>query len=268
MPSYTRKTARTMASRRTVSRPRRRSAYATMSRPIRRYALNVNPAQIYKYQQYAYPVTLGKGGSQADGTWTSSNTNVIAVGTSVLGSDGLYTAGGVITPRLSNINGSSSFAGMYDQYRIKGLRVTVTPLANVASYPSIAGIVSGTLTTVSPIPELIICRDYDDTEVPSGATMEFELLERQDVKIHRLDTVKNFYMALKPRVPNVSNVTSGGVVTYGIGMGTGNEWIDINGSTLAYPSFKFVMRYLNLQLNIPTTFRIDCRYYIEFKNVR
>jgi len=268
MPSYTRKSARTMASRRTVSRPRRRSAYATLSRPIRRYALNVSPNSVYKYQQYSYPVTIINGGTA--GAITSSNSNVISLGTSVADAtiSNTWMVGGVITPRLSNCNGASSFQTMYDQFRVRSVRVTVTPLYNSASYAQQIGTALSGITITTPIPELVIARDWDDTIEPQGASMEYELMERQDVQVHRLDSVKSFSMTVKPRIPNITSVTTGGVQSQGIMMGTGKEWIDLTNYTTAYPGFKFVLRYLPIAAGGFFACRVDCKYYIEFKNVR
>lgn len=248
------------------TRTRRRSAYATLTRPIRRYALNVSPASVYKYNQYSYPVNLSKLTTDAAGTFTSSNSNVVELGASLLDSIGTYTIGGIIKPRLNNIDGATSFTGMYDQYRIKAVKVTFTPLYNSSNYPYNAN--AGALQMTAPISELIICRDYDDNVVPNGTSMEFELMQRQDVQMWRLDTPKSFYMKLKPRVPNIVTVDAGGVQSQGISVGTGNEWIDVTSSGLVYPSFKFVLRYLPLSLTAGVTFRVDCKYYIEFKNVR
>lgn len=266
---YSRKNVRTMASKKGLStRPRRRSAYATLARPMRRYALNVSPNSVYKYNQYAYSVTLSRPTAAAAGTINSSNTNVVELGTSQTDSLGLYFVGGIIKPRLNNIDGASSFLGMYDQYRIKGVKVTFTPLFNSANYSQVQGTTTAGAIYNSPIPELILARDYDDNVIPTGTTMEFELMQRMDTQLHRLDTVKSFYMKLKPRVPNIVTVDAGGVQSQGISVGTGNEWIDVTSSGLVYPSFKFVLRYLNLDQYYQFAMRVDCKYYIEFKNVR
>lgn len=265
MPA-TRKRSRTSYASSTRSvRARRASAYRTLMRKRPQIPLNVNPKNIYRYAQSQYPTYLTKQGLDPAGTFLSSNSQCVILGTPAVDAQvyNTHMVGGVIQFRLNNLPGANPYLEMYDQYRIVGAKITFTPQHNTADYYT-AGVAGGSAQNFggNPIPQLTICRDLDDTNVPAD---EYEILQRQDSHTYRMDKPISLWM--RPRVRMI-NQLSGVAGSTGTVSGTGYEWIDVGSSGTIYPGFKFFLRHLFIPAAATMAIRVDCKLTLEFKNVR
>lgn len=167
---------------------------------------------------------------------------------------GSYNVYGAMTPQLNSVIDVADFTSLYDQYRIAGVKYTFTPLKNV-----------NTQTTNYVIPELVIARDLDDVTPPTSDTQD--LLQRQDVKLHRLTRPVSVYC--KPGVLLSQAGTGENVVPFG--KTRRNLFIDMAAPDVVHPCFKFGIR--NAWLGTPAEnyafmVRVDVTYYLLMKNVK
>lgn len=231
--------------RRKRSMPRRkRPAYKKRTFKPR---LNMNTA--YRYSRFGQDCTIRN--STTAGTITADNTAIINLSTPSVDTVG-YQFCGSMSFSAAQVQGIGEFTGLYDQYRIRGVAVKIIPLSDTAQ-----------ANTASFLPMLYIHPDYDDVSL--GSYTFVGCRERQGVKAVRLN--KPFSMYVRPKA--ILDISNGGA--------TGNSaaivrpgWIDCNDTAAIHCGLKFWMKNVDLraQPSTITAFKIETKYYIEFKGAQ
>jgi len=153
--------------------------------------------------------------------------------------------------KLTDVPNATEFTNLYDQYQIKGIKITLIPRANSAD------VINGSL--VQPIGNLWSVIDYDDGTAPT--TIDTVL---QYPNLKRTQMVKSHSRYFKPKY--VQQLYSSAAVV-GYGNAHPNSWIDCNSSAVEHYGLKF---WVDLIPTVGTTIQYDAHiiYYLAFKNVR
>lgn len=160
--------------------------------------------------------------------------------------------GGSYQFQLSDLPNSGEFTALFDSYRITGVLIKFIPRCTDQTS------VNGAITSLG---DFMFCTDYDDANVPGGAS---ELFQRQSTRIVSSLT-RQFKVFLRPRAATaVYNGT--GFTAYA--QTTKNQWIDVSNPAVPYYGLKWVWQ--NVVLPASTTALIDviATYYVKFKSVR
>lgn len=152
--------------------------------------------------------------------------------------------------RLGNIQTPGDFQALYDQYRIRGVRVTIIPLSD-----------SSTAQSSGFLPTLYWARDNDNAgTVPSAENI---LRERQDVKVMRLTGPRSIYIRNPKQV--IDTTVQGGVTLNSL---NATGWVDCNDQNVMHNGLVMWFKNVDLRAQPGTTtaFRFECTYYLEFRN--
>lgn len=209
------------------------------------YALN----KVYKFKRLAKSVAVYNTTTLGQlATNDVTMVNIPAVGTAEAGGVG-YQFGASLQFRASNVQTFGDFSALYDQYKITGVGVKLIPLSDSANAQN-----SGFL------PTMYYARDMDDSLLPA---VEADLRERQDVKTVRLTKPVNIFIK-NPKVQADVNLSTGlaspAMVTTG--------WINCTDTTVQHNGLKMWFKNVDLRAQ-PTTitaYRIECTYYLSFRN--
>lgn len=163
-----------------------------------------------------------------------------------------YQFGSSMQFRLENVQTAGDFTQLYDQYKIKGVKVTIVPLSDNSTAQS-----SGFL------PTLYWARDYDSAGVaPSN---EAELRSRQDCKTMRLTGPRSIYIR-SPKCTTDVEVQGAGVTLASKIENAG--WIDCADTNVMHNGLKMWFKNVDLRVSpgTITAFRFELTYYLQFRN--
>ena len=133
--------------------------------------------------------------------------------------------GGAMNFQLSQIANSSELVNLFDNYRIKQVKLRFDFSMNSA--PN--GDSSGSLNLSLPL--MHYCVDNDDDTVPTTVTQVLENGYSRSAKLER-----TFYATIKPRIEAVGRIASGGLQA--TGLAAANQWLDTNAGTVKHFGFK------------------------------
>lgn len=145
---------------------------------------------------------------------------------------------------LNDLNESSSFTNLFDQYRITKIQCVFIPLNLMQT--------AGT-TSVTNSPMCIVV-DYDDASTPASMVV---LYNYQNVRFVGCQTRHVF--AFKPRIALASY--SGSFTSYA---NVGNTWIDCSSPSVQHYAVKIGVD----QCSQVPNWVFYARYFIEFRNIR
>lgn len=200
-------------------------------------------AKIYRFKRVNKTLIMQNSGTA--NTITADDTSQINLGT-VAGD----TIGSVFTGSmafaLNNVQNASDFSGLYDQYKIRGAKVTFTPLFSDASVGS-----------TQYVPTLYYYQDMDDTTVPTVV----EVRQHQNLKMARLDRPRSIFVSYPKALLDVGAPTPTPATL-------SNGWINCNNTLVSHNGVKFMVRNANLAAQPGNIWavRIDVTYYLQFKN--
>lgn len=147
--------------------------------------------------------------------------------------------------RLSAVPNASEFTNLYDQYQIKGVKISLIPRYT----DSTAGLAAQAIGNVwSAI-------DYDDVQTPVNVET---LLQYQNVKRTRMNQVHTRF--LKPMIAN--EVFNTGIAT--AYAPKRNVWLDCASDTVEHYGIKLWFD----SSAAGVTFDVQVKFYLAFKNVR
>lgn len=150
--------------------------------------------------------------------------------------------GTAINFKLSDLPNASEFTQLYDQYQIKGVKITLIPRYTDVNVGQTQGNVWSVL-------------DYDDSNVPTSIDT---LMQYQNVKRTRMNQIHSRY--LKPAVSK--EVYATGIATsYSMAK---NTWMDAANDSVEHYGIK--MWFDTRQ--VLTTIDVQLKFYLAFKNVR
>lgn len=159
------------------------------------------------------------------------------------GTDGL-----VQTPfRLDFVPNRTEFTALYDQYRIKAIKVTLMPRGNSSDLGVSAG--SAQMSRIFSV------LDYDDANTPTSIS---QLCEYQNLKV--TDSTKSHTRYLVPKFnANIANVLG----TVARKPSTG--FIDVTDENVVHNGVKWAIQ---APQNGSVIYDLMTTYYLAFKNVR
>lgn len=229
---------------------------------LRKYSKGLgSPMKTYAFKRLAQPMTMFATGA-ASGQFTAScpqptgtNATIQLTTTSQQygSSSDIYTVGGAMLFRLSDVASSTDFTGLFDQYRISGVKLRIWwngTQANVGSNV--------------PAPRMMYTVDYDDAE-PATA-LDLILRQRNTTKIHQFANGRPLTLYIKPMSAsanyNYSNLTQS--------YAPKRQWLDANNANTEHYGLKFRLDdvWMPEQSTTSSLFRVECTYYIKGRGVQ
>jgi len=172
--------------------------------------------------------------------------SVTLVSAQVWSGSGTY---GALSFKLSDLPNYSEYTALYDEYRIKAVKVMFIPNFNVSAVDE----TSGTTNSYTGVPALYTWIDTDDNTAPTAITAGQQF---QTFKCHGLMNT----MRQRTLIPEVSTALySGSFTSYGQ---LKNQWIDNNSPSVVHYGLKYGI------LNGSSSYGVfDCvaTYYLEFR---
>lgn len=127
---------------------------------------------------------------------------------------------------LTDLPNSAEFQNLFDQYRIRKVKLRWIPQATVAN-PGIIGANNG--------PDFYYTADYDDSTPPSSRD---QMMQEQGVKI-RYGVSRPFTYLISPRAANL--VYGGALATDAYAMARKSQWLDVAYPAVPHYGIKFGM---------------------------
>lgn len=151
---------------------------------------------------------------------------------------------GTIQFTLNQLPNYTEFTQLYDQYKIKGVKVKLVPRYNVADINAQA------------ISQLLTVLDYDDSTSPTAVS---DLLQYQNMKMTMTNKIHQRYLA--PR--SNRNVAQPGPASPPAASPV-KQWIDCGFPTVLHHGIKYAVTAGSIDIK----YDLYCTYYVAFKNVR
>lgn len=177
---------------------------------------------------------------------------------------------GVVTnfkcePTLADVPNYTEFTSLYDQYQIKGIKITLYPkFSEVAGVgeQTVGGISGyGSLNLMGQIASVI---DYDGISTTPSMN---DLVQYQNLRITRGHQTHHRYF--KPAVASsVFKNTSALTSAYGM---VKNKWLDCSNADVTHYGLYGIVDLSNLSpsfLGVNVDYDVKVDYYLAFKNVR
>lgn len=236
-----------------------------MSQRYRRYGMLGKTASIasrvHTFRRLGNPFTVQCAGASipsVNGVSAGSPTSGLALGNVSGGSViGTNQFGGAFNFQLANIAVASELTNLFDNYRIKAVKLRFDYSMNSAPTGD------GTSTLNLSLPLMHYCVDNDDDSVPTTVT---EVLQNGYSKSVKLD--RSFTVTVKPRAEGIVKAAAG--IQNG-GMAPANQWLDTAVSTVKHFGFKFWMVDVtqggNLGGQSTWALTVTPTYILELKNV-
>lgn len=159
------------------------------------------------------------------------------------GTDGL-----VQTPfRLDFVPNRTEFTALYDQYRIKAIKVTLMPRGNSSDL--------GTAATLGNVSRVFSVLDYDDSNNPTSIS---QLCEYQNLKVTH--STKNHTRYLVPKF-NANIAGPLGTIARKPSVG----FLDVTDESVVHNGVKWAIQ---APANGTVVYDLMTTYYLAFKNVR
>lgn len=179
---------------------------------------------------------------------TTNDASMVSLGTAVADTVGRQFGAG-LTFRIANLESSTDFTSLYDQYKIKGVSIKVIPLSD-----------SATAQSSGFIPTLYWRTDNDDSAAPAN---EGEMRQAQDVKTMRLTGPRSIYIPYPKSVVDVNGTANAYAAN-------ASRWINCADTTVFHHGLKMWFKNVDLraQPNTITAFRIEVMYYLLFRGVQ
>lgn len=252
----------------TPSRKRARATFARIAGPLRQMAMSVARRRnrlarsaiaarvhVFKRLTNAFGVISGVAGTSTleEINIGSSPTALMINGTRSASEfqAGTYQWGGALQFMLSHVSNVSEITNLFDNYRIRGVKVTVTP-----------GFNSAEVVTTMNIPTMHYAIDTDDAAVPST---RIAVQENSTCRSRRLDSPFSIY--IKPRAQNVIAAAAGSVAG---GMLPAGQWIDTASQSIPHYGLKFWIDEFPTAATAGANkaiIKFTVTYYLECKNV-
>ena len=176
---------------------------------------------------------------------------------------GVVQAGFACAFQLNDIVNVSEFTQLYDQYKIKGVMVTIKMITNPDAQNQTLNI--GGQASTNFYPTIWYCPDHDDTTAP---TLSFlKQYSRVKHKILRPNQEIKFFAK-----PNTLTQLYDGALATAYANTKGRPWVDMANPDVPHYGFKMAIDFEGLTTGAALTgqyqFKINCKYYIACKNAR
>lgn len=151
---------------------------------------------------------------------------------------------GALQFALSQVPNNGEFTALFDQYKINGVRVRLSPRANSAEIGTNQGLI-----------KMFTAIDYNDITAPTAIN---DLLQYENCKA--TSSNREHVRYLKPKVEKA--VYQSALVT---GYGAGTAWIDTANPSVPHYGLKFALQQLPAGNQ---SYDVQVTYYLAFKQVR
>lgn len=241
---------------------RKTTSVAQMTRFLGRF-------KIYPFERY---VSIGPEYTNSNFTITNGANSTLVPVNVTSGMLQLTTNGGAMVPTYSSfgyqfsllaIPGLTDFTTLFDSYRIKRVKITISPYSNSSG------------TTVSGAPNFssdasgFIHYAIDNDSVTNPAASESgiqELQQRAGYKVKRIVGNKPLTISFKPRYAQSAYVSG---VSTGYTQGNPKSWIDLSYSTLPHYGLIGVFEaYTPNATSAILAMRVETKYTLEFRTPR
>jgi len=156
--------------------------------------------------------------------------------------------------KLADCPNSAEFTTLFDQYRIRAVKITFYPVSNVAW--------TGSASTSMPIGEFYSLLDYDDATIPTAIA-----------DMNQYSTIRRTYFNrphsryFKPTATQVGVYESGGA-TNGYRTLPTSTWFDCSSNTILYYGLKCAYAVSNAASMQKENIRVTATYYMQFRRTR
>lgn len=147
--------------------------------------------------------------------------------------------------RLSAVPNASEFTNLYDQYQVKGVKISLIPRYTESTAGTAGSLIGNMWSAI----------DYDDASPPANVDT---LLQYQNVKRTRLNQVHSRF--IRPCIAN--EIFNTGIAT--AYAPKRNVWIDCTSDTVEHYGIKLWID----SSAAGVTFDVQVKFYLAFKNVR
>jgi len=234
------------------SAPKRKAPKVRRGRYYKRRAARRNPNGgmfvVRKVKQLYTSNSLGVLGGYA----VSSANNSIAVGTpqAVPNMTNVYDVPFTVTFRLDELENSTDFTGLFDQYKIVSCKVKIQSTFFASTQTS------------TPVPFVDYIQDHDDNSMPSLSLMR----QKMGVTTKYFGSRSNITLGVRPKAAQLvyNGLTSG----YALPGRTGT-WINASNPDVPHYSLKGILRNVYLPATVnssPLTW--DISYGVALKDVQ
>lgn len=155
---------------------------------------------------------------------------------------------GVVYFSLSQLTDSSEFSNLYDMYKIKAVKITFIPHANVTFG-------NGDVSAYSN--RLLTCLDFNDSTVADPNTIR----NYATCRIKPNNKIHSRYFYPKP-LAEYANADSGTVLA-----NKGNPWFSTNNRTVRYYGLKYSVSHPDSTgfTTGDVLYRVEVKFYLSFK---
>jgi len=232
---------------------KRRVKRARKSRPRRMASRSMVYGNVHAFRRWG--VFPDSSTSKANSTYS-----VLNGGGNWLIAAGANEADMAISFRLADVENSSEFSNLYDQYKIKAILVTIKMITNPDAQLTLNNSAANASTNF--FPTLWYATDQDDANATSIAAL------RQFARVKHRVLMPNREIKIMLR-PTVLNQLYGGLTS---GYSLASPWVDMNRTDVQHYGLKLAcdMEGLNTDTEAEGQYqlRINCKYYFQCKNAR
>lgn len=249
MPRRFRRFARRFARR--VRRVNRRTYRLSRSRVP-------GPAAVHSFKRtvditplLSYSGNIGN----ASGTLMRATQGVVTLGTSI------YYGAACMPFKIADLPNVAEFTALFDQYKIWGITVKITPVATMSA----AAVAAGTSPSTGII--LHTCLDYDDatnfaaTNTGVDAMREYESYRSYQPYRNGGKPITLFF---KPRI--ASNVYGSGA--FGSFANMKAPWLDAASTGVEHYGLKLMMETIDGATSAIADFKVEATYHIKMRGCR
>jgi hypothetical protein len=167
----------------------------------------------------------------------------------VISQSGLSGSTGAISFTISELDQASSFAALFDQYRIETIEVTFSPMYRANPLNTASAVL---------IPLIYVAVDYDDANTPSSLAV---LREYENCTVH--DDSQEFTIVFHPHVAIAAY--SGAFTSFSNQV---SPWIDLASTGVLHYGIKWGITGVTASQSTSQSWNVSARFKFACRNVR
>ncbi len=221
-------------------------------------------AMLWRYGPSAIPIRIPTPKGPLKGAMLSTAQRVVTFN----GSTGVNSSGsapnisvssatatlGAISFRLDDLNQSSTFSSLFDQYRIDRVHLSFRTRNSAATLFNVAA-------PNNSAPELVVVADFDDASAPSALT---DLYQYDNCII--ANSGDSIDVLIEPSI-TPSLYAAGAFSGYAV-QGSEDVWIDVANTAVPVYGIKFGITPLQVSTTAVWAWDITATYVVSFRNIR
>jgi len=226
------------------------------ARKYKKVGAIVNQLTVKRFQNLASVANL-----DIDGTYLKKSADYLQFTNAGIGDGVPFYGSGSIFASVENIPDLSDFTGLFDRYKICGMRVTFTPINT--STTTEAGRVAGE-GQIGCIMHII--KDYDDKNRPAASEAGINTLRQYpNYKTYNLYGKQGRPISIYIRPKVAKTVYAGVTNAYET---AAFPWIDMTTDDAEGYGIKFICEGMSHGSTVIQYMKVEACYYLKFKNPR